>query len=89
MISRPMAAAVGSQLVGNNSLKDIPSLLFVMGSRHHGRNVASLMTGSTTQVVETQSYEAISELMYRAVRIGGIPCTNQPWRWGYGWQQCR
>ena len=34
-------------------------------------------------------YEATSELMYRAVRIGGIPCTNQPWRWGYGWQQCR
>jgi hypothetical protein len=34
-------------------------------------------------------YEATSELMYRAVRIGGIPCTNQTWRWGYGWQQCR
>jgi len=34
-------------------------------------------------------YEVISELMYRAVRIGGVPCTNQPWRWGYGWLQCR
>jgi hypothetical protein len=33
-------------------------------------------------------YETISELMYRAVRIGGIPCTKQPWRWGYGWPQC-
>jgi len=33
-------------------------------------------------------YVAISELMYRAVRVGGIPCTEQPWRWGYGWPDC-
>jgi|GEM_PF-472223 len=33
-------------------------------------------------------YLAISELMYRAVRVGGIPCTQQPWRWGYGWPDC-
>ena len=34
-------------------------------------------------------YSAISELMYRAVRVGGVPCTDQPWRWGYGWPECR
>ncbi len=34
-------------------------------------------------------YEVVSETMYRAVRLGGIPCTSQPWRWGYGWPQCR
>jgi hypothetical protein len=34
-------------------------------------------------------YKATSELMYRAVRLGGIPCTNRPWRWGYGWPRCR
>lgn len=34
-------------------------------------------------------YGSLSELMYRAVRLGGIPCTNQPWRWGYGWPLCR
>ena len=34
-------------------------------------------------------YVSISELMYRAVRLGGIPCTNLPWRWGYGWPPCR
>ena len=33
-------------------------------------------------------YEAISELMYRAVRLGGMPCTEHPWRWGYGWPKC-
>lgn len=33
-------------------------------------------------------YESLSELMYRAVRLGGIPCTAQPWRWGYGLPLC-
>ncbi|MGB5177407.1 MAG: hypothetical protein WBP44_01625 [Gammaproteobacteria bacterium] len=33
-------------------------------------------------------YAAIAELMYRAVRLGGIPCSGLPWRWGYGWPQC-
>ena len=34
-------------------------------------------------------YQAVAGLMYRAVRLGGIPCTDQPWRWGYGWPKCR
>lgn len=34
-------------------------------------------------------YLSVSELMYRAVRLGGIPCTDLPWRWGYGWPLCR
>ena len=33
-------------------------------------------------------YAAIAELMYSAVRIGGIPCSTLPWRWGYGWPEC-
>jgi len=33
-------------------------------------------------------YGGIAELMYRAVRIGGIPCSGLPWRWGYGWPEC-
>jgi hypothetical protein len=31
---------------------------------------------------------AIADLMYRAVRIGGMPCTGLPWRWGFGWPEC-
>lgn len=27
-------------------------------------------------------------LMFRAVRVGGVPCTGLPWRWGYGWPPC-
>ena len=33
-------------------------------------------------------YDTIAELMYRAVRIGGVPCSGLPWRWGYGWPAC-
>lgn len=33
-------------------------------------------------------YKTISSLMYHAVRIGGVPCSNLPWRWGYGWPAC-
>jgi hypothetical protein len=33
-------------------------------------------------------YEAVAELMYRAVRVGGVPCSGLPWRWGYGWPDC-
>jgi hypothetical protein len=34
-------------------------------------------------------YNGIANMMYRAVRIGGMPCTNLPWRWGYGWPECK
>lgn len=33
-------------------------------------------------------YDVLAALMYRAVRVGGIPCTGLPWRWGYGWPEC-
>ena len=35
-----------------------------------------------------QIYKVIGDLMYRAVRIGGVPCSGLPWRWGYGWPEC-
>jgi hypothetical protein len=34
-------------------------------------------------------YKGIANLMYGAVRIGGMPCTDLTWRWGYGWPECR
>lgn len=34
-------------------------------------------------------YSGIANLMYGAVRIGGMPCTDLPWRWGYGWPECK
>ena len=30
----------------------------------------------------------VAELMYQAVRPGGLPCSGLPWRWGYGWPPC-
>ena len=34
------------------------------------------------------AFNVAAELMYRAVRIGGKPCSRLPWRWGYGWPHC-
>ena len=36
-----------------------------------------------------RNFVIVGALMYRAVRVGGIPCTDLPWRWGYGWPQCK
>ena len=37
--------------------------------------------------IET-NFNIVAALMYRAVRVGGAPCTPFPWRWGYGWPHC-
>jgi hypothetical protein len=37
----------------------------------------------------TEIYQGIGNLMYGAVRLGGMPCTDLPWRWGYGWPECK
>jgi hypothetical protein len=33
-------------------------------------------------------YRTIADVIYRAVRLGGGPCTGLTWRWGFGWPQC-
>lgn len=33
-------------------------------------------------------YDAVAEVMYRAVRLGGAPCSGLTWRWGFGWPDC-
>jgi hypothetical protein len=34
------------------------------------------------------AFSMTAELMYKAVRLGGQPCSLLPWRWGYGWDNC-
>ena len=34
------------------------------------------------------AFAIAGELMYKAVRVGGKPCTIFSWRWGYGWPLC-
>ncbi len=36
-----------------------------------------------------KQFAITAELMFRAVRAGGQPCTYFPWRWGYGWPLCQ
>ncbi len=33
-------------------------------------------------------YPLIADMIYQAVRLGGMPCSGLPWRWGYGWPHC-
>jgi hypothetical protein len=33
-------------------------------------------------------YRSIADVMYRAVRLGGAPCSGLAWRWGFGWPNC-
>jgi hypothetical protein len=47
----------------------------------------SLEYGVSTESVDVL-YAGIGELMFRAVRVGGMPCSGLPWRWGYGWPEC-
>jgi len=35
--------------------------------------------------VADNSNQALADLMYYGVRIGGTPALPTPWRWGYGW----
>lgn len=34
------------------------------------------------------AYAVTAWAMYRAVRLGGLPCTGLPWRWGFGFADC-
>ncbi len=36
----------------------------------------------------TDGYALIASAMFRAVRLGGLPCSGLPWRWGYGFDHC-
>lgn len=34
------------------------------------------------------AYATIGAAMFGAVRLGGVPCSTLPWRWGYGYPDC-
>lgn len=41
-----------------------------------------------TPATVLDAYDLIAGSMYRAVRLGGGPCSGLPWRWGYGYPNC-
>lgn len=47
----------------------------------------ALQYDSTSEDVVAAIY-FVADRMYDAVRVGGLPCSGLPWRWGYGWPQC-
>jgi hypothetical protein len=43
---------------------------------------------SVTAEQVQEAFALTADIMYRAVRLGGQPCSLLPWRWGYGWDHC-
>lgn len=55
-----------------------------------GERMAAELSGklSLSEAQVHDLFATVSDLMYKAVRIGGQPCSLLPWRWGYGWPNC-
>ncbi len=41
-----------------------------------------------TEAQVREGFLLVADVMHRAVRLGGQPCSLLPWRWGYGWPNC-
>jgi len=55
-----------------------------------GRSEAPALSSRYDISVERieEVFSIAAEAMFVAVRVGGVPCTGLPWRWGYAWPQC-
>jgi hypothetical protein len=54
--------------------------------RQMKENISSKLGVTPENVIAVFAF--IADLMYRAVRIDGKPCSAYSWRWGYGWLPC-
>jgi hypothetical protein len=45
---------------------------------------ANALTPAQTEM----AYGMLAEAMFQAVRLGGMPCSGLPWRWGFGYPDC-
>lgn len=54
--------------------------------REQSADIADRLGISRAEIVEV--FNLTAELMFHAVRIGGVPCTGLAWRWGHGWPPC-
>ena len=59
----------------------------VIDSGHRQGPAFAAKLGVPEKSIE-HAFDVAADLMYAAVRVGGIPCSTLPWRWGYGWPQC-
>ena len=58
----------------------------VASAAHHAPALAARLKVPTGAVAD--AFVGAADLMYAAVRVGGVPCSTLSWRWGYGWPQC-
>jgi hypothetical protein len=59
----------------------------VVGTGEGRADMLSAQYGLSKEEV-LRLYRMIADIMYRAVRLGGAPCSGLSWRWGFGWPHC-
>lgn len=54
----------------------------------HTRSAGLEAQYGLTEVQINAAYEALANVIFETVRVGGLPCTGLAWRWGYGYPPC-
>lgn len=72
-----------ARLQADNALR---SAIIQYGIEH--TDVVQARTGLTAEE-GIFLYELVADAVYRGVRLGGAPCTGQPYAWGYGYNEGR
>ncbi|MFK7882336.1 hypothetical protein [Roseobacter sp.] len=65
--------------------EDLRSCVLAQGARD--RETLVIAYGISEDTLDF-FYGGIAQGMYFAVRLGGVPCSGLPWRWGYGFPNC-
>lgn len=51
----------------------------------HNTALIQARTGLNTPAEAIYLYELVAEVVYRGARLGGAPCTGEPYAWGFGY----
>lgn len=75
-----------ARLTADMALKTCVAAQAVAEDTAFSETLRSTYNLSADQIART--YDLIAVTMFQAVRVGGLPCSGLPWRWGYGWPAC-
>lgn len=77
------AESMAARLAADETLR----LCVIATGEERAPEVAQLY-GLPAETVRS-AYTSLAAAMFRAVRLGGAPCSGLSWRWGYGLPACR
>jgi hypothetical protein len=81
------AVSVAESLAARLAADETLRLCVIETGDRRTPEVAALY-GLPEETVRT-GYAALAAAMFRAVRLGGAPCSGLSWRWGFGFPACR